>query len=326
MGEEQPVAVTEPDQVQPLTVLNTSLAARSAWMPPTTMKTPTRMAEPITTFRWPLADGRASKTQRPAASTITPATATDHALAWWPASQAASFTVVAPVRMPTRLLRGSRSVCISQASPRKPAPMTPKTVPPVLRMPGMVAQNGSRGQVPIAELGLSALVSGVADSKEAAHGSPWRTRLLRVIRRRKRWLVGAAAVALTYVGYFNIPGSMTGDALVTSLSWQDRVSDVVCYSAAADRSRECIVWPVVDRDTNADAIRRTGGSYFPAETYKVVSNRRCWTARKTDLSDIRPPMPDSLRGCIVIGDNIRLLGRVLRSDPNDHFELHPDDQ
>lgn len=82
----------------------------------------------------------------------------------------------------------------------------------------------------------------------------------------------------------------------------------------------------MDRDGNADAIRRTGGSYFPAETYKVVSTGRCWTARKTVSSDIRPAMPGSLRGCIVIGDNIRLLGRVFRSDPNDHFELHPDDQ
>lgn len=119
---------------------------------------------------------------------------------------------------------------------------------------------------------------------------------------------------------------MTGDALVTSLSWQDRVDSVACYSAAVDGSRECIVSPVVDRVANIDAIRRTGGSYFPAETYKVGSNGRCWTARKTDSSDIRPPMPGSLRGCIVIGDNIRLLGRVFGSDPNDHFELHPDDQ
>jgi hypothetical protein len=144
--------------------------------------------------------------------------------------------------------------------------------------------------------------------------------------RRKRWLAGAAAVVLTYAGYFNIPGVVSGDALVTSLSWQDRVQSAACYSAAGDGSRECIMWPVVDRNANKKAIRRTGGSYFPADSYKVIPSGRCWTAQKTEASDVRPPMPDSLRGCIMIGDNIRLLGRILRRDPNDHFERHPDDQ
>lgn len=83
---------------------------------------------------------------------------------------------------------------------------------------------------------------------------------------------------------------------------------------------------MVERDATREAIRRSGGSYFPSDTYKVIPNGRCWTARKAEASEIRPPLPASLRGCIAIGDNIRLLGRILRSDPNDHFELHPDDQ
>ncbi|MEO6204967.1 MAG: hypothetical protein ABIO67_06250 [Mycobacteriales bacterium] len=135
------------------------------------------------------------------------------------------------------------------------------------------------------------------------------------MRRRNRLVVALAAVAAVCVAYYNVPGRVTGDALLMSMYRHSIAGAIICTRTGEGEDRAC---------------EFVAGGDSDGLGYDVTVTGRCWKARRVEEpppkeGNYEPytPQPARYSGCVVIGDNIRPLGRFVHGSGYDDVQPDP---
>lgn len=139
-----------------------------------------------------------------------------------------------------------------------------------------------------------------------------------VTRGARLGLAGLAVVVLLIPAYYNVPGRMTGDALVMSIHRNQPISYVGCIRTGVGENRSC---------------EFVAGGDSDGLEYEVEVTGRCWTARRVEepppaegAYEPYSPQPSRYSGCVVIGDNIRPIGRFMGNDGSHDLRPYPSPQ
>lgn len=134
-------------------------------------------------------------------------------------------------------------------------------------------------------------------------------------RRSRLGLAGLAVVVLLVVAYYNVPGRVTGDALLMSMHRHSIASVIICTRTRDGEDRSC---------------EFVAGGDSDGLEYEVTVTGRCWKARQVEeppppegAYEPYTPQPARYSGCVVIGDNIRPVGRFLYGSGYDDVQPHP---
>jgi hypothetical protein len=134
-------------------------------------------------------------------------------------------------------------------------------------------------------------------------------------RRARLRLAGLAVVVLFAVAYYTVPGRVSGDALLMSMYRHSIAGIIICTRTGHGEDRSC---------------EFVAGGDSDGLEYEVTVNGRCWRARRVEEPPPREgtyepytPQPSRYSGCVVIGDDIRPLGRFLHGSGHDDVQPYP---
>jgi hypothetical protein len=126
---------------------------------------------------------------------------------------------------------------------------------------------------------------------------------------------GLAVAALLVVAYDNVPGRVTGDALLMSMHRHSIASVIICTRTGEGEDRSC---------------EFVAGGDSDGLEYEVNVTGRCWKARRVEeppptdgAYEAYTPQPARYSGCVVVGDNIRPIGRLLHGSGHDDVRPYP---